>query len=97
MLQGSTLIFHVQHCMNMPQEMLTTFNDNPDLLKKVVIDDESWEYGYDIQTKTQSYKLKHPEEPRPKKSCQVRSNVKVLLIIFFDCNGVVDHELLAVR
>ena len=29
--------------------------------------------------------------PRPKKACQVRSNVKVLLTVFFDCNGVVYH------
>ena len=35
--------------------MLTTFNDDPDLFKKVLTDDESWVYGCDIETKTQSY------------------------------------------
>ena len=35
-------------------EMLTTFNDDPDLLKKVITGGESWLYGYDIETKTQS-------------------------------------------
>ena len=34
------------------QEMLTTFNDDPDLLKKVITGDESWVYGYDIETKS---------------------------------------------
>ena len=36
-----------------------------------------------------------PEELRPKKTCQVRLNVKVLLTIFFDHNGVVHHEFLS--
>ena len=39
--------------MDIAQEMLTTFNDNPDLLKKVVAGDEQWVYGYDIETKAQ--------------------------------------------
>ena len=34
------------------------------------------------------------QKSRPKKARQVRSNVKVLLIVFFDCNGVVHHEFL---
>ena len=40
-----------QRCMDIAQEMLTTFNDDPDLLKKFVTVDESWVYGYDIETK----------------------------------------------
>ena len=35
------------------QNMLTTFNDDSDLLKKVITADESWLYGYDIATKAQ--------------------------------------------
>ena len=51
-------------------------------------------HGCDIETKAQSSQWNRSEEPRPKKSHQVRSNVKVLLSIFFDCNGVVHNELL---
>ena len=29
------------------------FNDDPDLLKKLMTGDESWVYGYKIETKTQ--------------------------------------------
>ena len=29
-------------------------HDDPDLLKKVITGDESWVYGYDIETKAQS-------------------------------------------
>ena len=39
-----------QHRMDIAQEMLTTFNDNPDLLKKVITRDESWVYGYSIES-----------------------------------------------
>ena len=63
--------------------MLTTFNDEPDLFKKVVTGDESWVYGYDIETKTESSQWKRPEELRPKKTRQVRSNVTILLTVFF--------------
>ena len=40
----------------------TTFSDDPDLLKKVITGDESWVYGYDIETKAQSFQWKCPEE-----------------------------------
>ena len=35
-----------QWCLDIAQEMLTTFNDDPDLLKRVITGDESWAYGY---------------------------------------------------
>ena len=72
--------------------MLTTFNDDSDLLRNAITGDESWVHGYDIETKSSQWKL--PEEPRPKKTRQDRSNVKVLLSIFFNCNGVVHNEFL---
>ena len=75
--------------MDISEEILVTFNDNPDLLKKAITGDESWVYGYDIETKAESSPWKLPEEPKLKKARQVRSNVKGLLTVFFDCNGVV--------
>ena len=80
--------------MTIAQEMLNDVNDHPDLLKKVITGDESWVYGYDIETKAQSFQWKHTESPRPKKARQVRSNVKVLLTVFFDYHGVVHQEFL---
>ena len=40
--------------MDIAQDMLMTFNDDPDLLKKVITGDELWVYGFDIATKAQS-------------------------------------------
>ena len=37
--------------MDFAQEMSTMFNDDPDLLKKVITGNESWVYGYDIENK----------------------------------------------
>ena len=80
-----------QSRINIAQEMLTTFNDDTYLLKKVITGDQSWLYGYETENKDQSSQRKRTKEPRPKKALQVRSNVKILLTAFFDCNGVMHH------
>ena len=43
-----------QRHLDIPQEMLTTFNDDPNLFKTVITGNESWVYDYDIKTKAQS-------------------------------------------
>ncbi|UYV71106.1 hypothetical protein LAZ67_8001723 [Cordylochernes scorpioides] len=83
-----------QHRMNIANEMLDSVRDDPNLLQRVITGDEAWVYGYDVETKAQSSQWKLPHEPRPKKARQVRSNVKVLLTVFFNCRGVVHHEFL---
>ena len=47
-----------QRCRDIAQEMLMTFNYDPDLLRKVITGDESWVYGYNIGTKAKSYQWK---------------------------------------
>ena len=74
--------------MNIVQEIMTTFNNDPDLLIKFITGNELWVYGYDVESKARS------EQPIPKKTRQVRSNVKVLLTVFYDCNYVMHHEFL---
>ena len=74
------------------QDNLEMVSDDENVLKKVITGDESWVYGYDPETKQQSSQWKRPDEPRPKKARQSRSHVKSMLIIFFDCEGVVHYE-----
>ncbi|UYV61773.1 hypothetical protein LAZ67_1006451 [Cordylochernes scorpioides] len=83
-----------QHRMNIANEMLDSVRDDPNLLQRVITGVEAWVYGYDVETKAQSFQWKLPHEPRPKKARQVRSNVKVLLTVFSDCRGVMHHEFL---
>ena len=50
--------------------------------------DESWAY----ETKQQSSQWKGPTSLRPKKGRQARNKTKVMLLAFFDSEGVVYHE-----
>jgi len=61
-------------------------------LKSIVTGNESWVYGHDPETKQQSSKWKGPTSPRPKKGRQVRNKTKVMLLAFFDSEGIVHHE-----
>ena len=84
-----------QRRMEVVQESLNELNDDAELLKRIMKGDERWVYGYDIETKSQSSQWRHSSSPRPKKARQVRSNVKVMLTVFFDFNGIVHHEFLS--
>jgi len=66
--------------------------NNPQILSKVVTGDETWCYGYDPETKQASSQWKTPNSPKPKQARQVWSNVKIVLISFFDANGFVHKE-----
>jgi len=60
-------------------------------MSRFITGDESWVYGYDLETK-QSSQWKSPEFPRPKKARQCDSATKSTLILFSDIGGIVNHE-----
>jgi len=78
--------------LEIAQDMLDCVESDSNFLNTVITGDESWVYGYDPETRAQSSQWKHPSSPRPKKARQVRSNVKVLLTVFFDSRGEVHHK-----
>jgi hypothetical protein len=49
-------------------------------------------YDYDLETKQQSSRWKSSDSPWPKTARQVRSNVKCMLIFFFDIQGIVHKK-----
>jgi hypothetical protein len=63
-------------------------------LENIITGDEIWVYGYDVKTKVQSSQWVSKTKKQPKKACQVRSHVKVMLTVFFDSEGVVHYEFL---
>ena len=65
---------------------------DPTFLTKIVTGDESWEFAYDQETKMQSAEWHTSSSPRPKKSRLVKSKEKLMLIAFFDIDGVMHHE-----
>lgn len=81
-----------QHRSEIAQDMLEAVQNDPNFLNTVITGDETWVYGYDPETKAQSSQWKHPTSPRQKEARQVRSQVKVMLTVFFDYRGVVHHE-----
>ena len=81
-----------QHRLQVAQEMINRSKNDPDLLNRVITGDESWVYGYDPETKAQSSQWKSPGSPRPKKARQSRSNVKMMLVVFFDSTGNMYYE-----
>ncbi|KAF0740779.1 protein GVQW3-like [Aphis craccivora] len=80
------------HRIEVCQSLKERTQNDPGFIKNVITGDETWVYGYDIETKRQSSQWKSVTSPRPKKARQVRSNVKTMLITFFDIKGLIYYE-----
>ena len=80
--------------MQVCQDILEQLETEPNLLKKVGTDDESWIFEYDPLTKRQSLEWNSALSPRPKKARVFNSKTKVMLITFFDVHGIVHTEFL---
>jgi hypothetical protein len=63
-------------------------------MKRIITGNETWVYGYNVETKMQSSQRVGKNLPRPKKAQRVRSNVKVMVTFFFDIEGVAHREFL---
>jgi transposase len=64
---------------------------DPRFLGQVVTGGESWVFAYDPETKTQSSEWHTSSSPLPKKPRATKSNIKVMLVAFFD-DGVVHRK-----
>jgi hypothetical protein len=62
---------------------------DPSFLGKVVTGNESWVFAYDPKTKMQSSEWNTSSSLRPRKSRATKSNIKVILVAFFDDEGIV--------
>jgi len=74
------------------QELLANATGNENFLKKVITGDETWVYEYVIETKIHSSQWIGRGSPRPKNARMSLSKIKVTLVVFFDCKGIVHHE-----
>lgn len=88
LLSGEQKEIRVSIC----RELKDRLDANPNFMDKIITGDESWVYGYDPETKMQSSQWKTSTSPRLKKARQSKSNVKVMLIVFFDSEGIVRSE-----
>ena len=64
-------------------------------LRASITGDETWVYGYAVETKMQSSQWmgKGPLDQKKKHTQMSQSKIKVLLVMFFDWKGIVHHEL----
>ena len=76
------------------EDILQNLEEDPEMLKRVITGDESWIFQYDPETKRQSLQWKCPGSPRPKKAKMSKSQIKVMLVVFFDVRGIVHMEFL---
>ena len=65
------------------QELLASANGNENF-KNIITGDETWVYGYDVDTKVQSSQWLGKGSPRPRKARMSRSKIKVMLVVFSD-------------
>jgi len=79
-------------CMSVCTDLRDRAQNDPNFMSSVNTGDERWIYGYDPETKQMSSQWSTASSPQPKKARQVKSNVKTMLIAFFDIDGLVHHE-----
>jgi hypothetical protein len=80
-----------QRHINVCNELHQVASDNETFLSRVITGDERWVYGYDTDTKQQSSHWKSPTSPTPKKARHEKSNVKSMIITFFNIKGIVTN------
>jgi hypothetical protein len=78
--------------LSVATNMLQEAESDENFMGQIITGDETWVYGYDPETKRQSLQWKPADSPRPNKAHQVRSKVKVMLIVLFDMEGTVHCE-----
>ena len=59
------------HRVQVCQDLLNHSENDKEFLSKIITGDESWVYGYDVETKVRSSQWTSKTSPRPKKACQV--------------------------
>ena len=66
--------------------------NDPNFTSSIITGDDCWVYGYDPETKQMFSQWNMASSPPPKKARQVKSNVKTMLIVFFNTDGLVHHD-----
>ncbi len=83
------------HRMLVSQEWLQKIEDDPDIINKIITADESWVWLFDPESKKESSQwIRRHIDPRPKKALHARSTKKLLILPFFDIEGLIHVEYL---
>jgi len=84
---------HKSQRMGLSLQHLQRYQDEgDDMLSRIITGDESWVHHYESGTKRASMQWKHPVSPVHKKFNVTPSAGKVMLMVFWDCQGVLLTE-----
>jgi hypothetical protein len=84
---------HKENCVEINQELLASANGNENFLKNIITGDETWVLGYDVETNA-IIRVDGERVSFTKKARMSQSEIKVLLVVFFDWKGIVHPEFL---
>jgi hypothetical protein len=87
-LTDKTKALKLQDC----QEFIQSVDDEHSLLDSTVTGDETWCFHYDLQTKRQSMEWPSPSSARHKQFSFQKLKNKVMLVTFFDSQGIIYKE-----
>ena len=73
-------------------DLLDCLEREPEFFSQVITGDESCILEYDPETKRQSRELHTANSPHPKKARMSKSRIKLILVCFFDSQGIVHKE-----
>ena len=73
-------------------DLLDCLEREPEFFSRVITGDESWILEYDPETKCRSREWHTANSPCSKKARMSKSKIKLILICFFDSQGIVHKE-----
>jgi len=73
-------------------DLLDRLEREPEFFSRIITGDESWILEYDPETKRQSREWHTAKSPHPKKARISKSKIKLMLICFFDSQGIVHKK-----
>ncbi|BFZ13360.1 hypothetical protein BsWGS_16399 [Bradybaena similaris] len=80
---------HKMNRLGLPLEHLCQYaNEGEDMMNRIITGDESWVHHYQPESKRASMQWKHPSSPCVQKFKVTPSAGKVMLTVFWDCQGV---------
>jgi len=78
--------------MSVCSDLRERAQNDPNFMSLVITGDKCWVYGCDLETKQMFSQWKMASSPQLKKAHQLKSNVKTMLITFFEIDGLVHHK-----
>jgi hypothetical protein len=73
-------------------DLLQCVDQDANFMRTIITGDESCVYRYSMKTKAQPLQWKTPGSLRPKKTHQVQSKVEVILTLFLNHEGIIQHQ-----